>query len=198
MRGRARFGRAWGERPRCRRPSRLARAPFRARVLRQADRPHQAVAAHDDKGAKAGDTVRSSRRGRCPRPSGGAWSKSSSARSTAGQEGGPWCSRNRFSDRGQLGRATRARDPRTGRVQAPYRGAGDIVVVTIKDAIPTGQVKKGEVVKRYRAHGQGDQAQGWLLHPVRRECRRAHYRPGGAPRDRIFGRWGASCGTSGS
>ena len=28
-----------------------------------------------------------------------------------------------------------------------YAGLGDIVVVTIKDAIPTGQVKKGEVVK---------------------------------------------------
>ena len=28
-----------------------------------------------------------------------------------------------------------------------YGGLGDIVVVTIKDAIPTGQVKKGEVVK---------------------------------------------------
>jgi len=28
-----------------------------------------------------------------------------------------------------------------------YGGLGDIVVVTIKDAIPTGQIKKGEVVK---------------------------------------------------
>jgi len=28
-----------------------------------------------------------------------------------------------------------------------YAGLGDIVVVTIKDAIPTGQIKKGEVVK---------------------------------------------------
>src|SRR4030088_3705647 len=28
-----------------------------------------------------------------------------------------------------------------------YGGLGDVVVVTIKDAIPTGQVKKGEVVK---------------------------------------------------
>jgi len=28
-----------------------------------------------------------------------------------------------------------------------YAGLGDIVVVTIKDAIPTGQVKKGEVVR---------------------------------------------------
>jgi large subunit ribosomal protein L14 len=28
-----------------------------------------------------------------------------------------------------------------------YAGLGDVVVVTIKDAIPTGQVKKGEVVK---------------------------------------------------
>jgi len=28
-----------------------------------------------------------------------------------------------------------------------YAGLGDIVVVTIKDAIPTGQVKKGEVAK---------------------------------------------------
>src|SRR4029077_16627283 len=28
-----------------------------------------------------------------------------------------------------------------------YAGLGDIVVVTIKDAIPTGQIQKGEVVK---------------------------------------------------
>ncbi|HUL04186.1 MAG TPA: 50S ribosomal protein L14 [Gemmatimonadales bacterium] len=28
-----------------------------------------------------------------------------------------------------------------------YAGLGDVVVVTIKDAIPTGQVKKGEVVR---------------------------------------------------
>ena len=28
-----------------------------------------------------------------------------------------------------------------------YAGLGDVVVVTIKDAIPTGQVKKGEVAK---------------------------------------------------
>jgi large subunit ribosomal protein L14 len=28
-----------------------------------------------------------------------------------------------------------------------YAGMGDIVVVTIKDALPTGQVKKGDVVK---------------------------------------------------
>jgi large subunit ribosomal protein L14 len=28
-----------------------------------------------------------------------------------------------------------------------YAGVGDIVVVTIKDALPTGQVKKGEVVR---------------------------------------------------
>src|SRR5438552_17558059 len=28
-----------------------------------------------------------------------------------------------------------------------YAGLGDVVVVTVKDAIPTGQVKKGEVAK---------------------------------------------------
>lgn len=28
-----------------------------------------------------------------------------------------------------------------------YAGLGDVVVVTIKDALPTGQVKKGDVVK---------------------------------------------------
>ena len=35
-----------------------------------------------------------------------------------------------------------------------YAGLGDVVVVTIKDAIPTGQVKKGEVAKAEigRAH----------------------------------------------
>ena len=40
-----------------------------------------------------------------------------------------------------------ARHPGAGREQAPLRRAGRRVVVAIKDAIPTGQVKKGDVAK---------------------------------------------------
>ena len=36
---------------------------------------------------------------------------------------------------------------RSGGSKRRYGGLGDIVVVTIKDAIPTGQIKKGEVAK---------------------------------------------------
>ena len=61
----------------------------------------------------------------------------------------PWYSRKRFS----RSRTTRARARRSSSAcwaasQAPLRGRwATCVVVTIKDAIPTGQVKKGEVAK---------------------------------------------------
>jgi large subunit ribosomal protein L14 len=34
-----------------------------------------------------------------------------------------------------------------GRLQAPYATVGDIIVVSIKEAIPRGRVKKGDVMK---------------------------------------------------
>ena len=65
-----------------------------------------------------------------------------------------------------------------------YAGVGDKVVVAIKDAIPTGQVKKGDVAKAVIVRTvEGDPPQGRLLHPVRRERGGADQRPGRAPGD---------------
>jgi len=52
-------------------------------------------------------------------------------------------------DRGQLGRAARARAPRgLGGVQAPLRGLGDVVGGHDQDAMTHRAVKKGEVARR--------------------------------------------------
>ncbi len=64
-----------------------------------------------------------------------------------------------------------------------YAGLGDIVVVTIKDAIPTGQIKKGEVVKAVIVRTAKETKRKDGSYPVRRERRRAHHGPGRAPRD---------------
>ena len=37
--------------------------------------------------------------------------------------------------------------PRSRRLRRRYAGIGDVIVATVKDAIPGGNVKKGEVVK---------------------------------------------------
>ena len=50
-----------------------------------------------------------------------------------------------------------------------YAGIGDVIVASVKDAIPGGSVKKGDVVRPYR---QGIPPCGWFLHQVRRERRR--------------------------
>src|SRR5438093_934392 len=91
----------------------------------------------------------SSRRGRCRRPSGGAWSKSSSARSSGGTwRGGTVVQQESILKIADNSGARRALVIRVlGGSKRRYAGLGDIVVVTIKDAIPTGQVKKGEVAK---------------------------------------------------
>jgi len=63
-----------------------------------------------------------------------------------------------------------------------YAGLGDIVVVAIKDAIPTGQVKKGDVARAVIVRtAKETRPQGRLLHPLRRERRRPHHRSGRAP-----------------
>ena len=71
-----------------------------------------------------------------------------------------------------------------------YAGIGDVIVATVKDAIPGGNVKKGEVVKAVIVRtAQGAPPAGRLVHPLRRERRRhpqgrrrparhAHLRPG--------------------
>src|SRR5438132_10449223 len=88
----------------------------------------------------------SSRPARCRRPSAGAWSKSSSAPSSGG--GGTVVQQESILKIADNSGARRALVIRVlGGSKRRYAGLGDIVVVTIKDAIPTGQVKKGEVVK---------------------------------------------------
>ena len=71
-----------------------------------------------------------------------------------------------------------------------YAGIGDVIVATVKDAIPGGNVKKGDVVKAVIVRtAQGAPAAGRLVHPLRRErrghhqgrrgpARHAHLRPG--------------------
>ncbi len=54
-----------------------------------------------------------------------------------------------------------------------YAGIGDVIVATVKDAIPGGNVKKGEVVKAVIVRTtQGAPPCGRLVHPLRRERRR--------------------------
>ena len=69
-----------------------------------------------------------------------------------------------------------------------YAGIGDVIVATVKDAIPGGNVKKGDVVKAVIVRtAQGAPPCGRLVHPLRRERRRAAA-PDGDPRGtRIFG-----------
>ena len=51
-----------------------------------------------------------------------------------------------------------------------YAGVGDKIVVSVKEAIPRGRVKKGDVLQRHRrAHRSGHQAQGRLGDPLRQE-----------------------------
>ena len=77
-----------------------------------------------------------------------------------------------------------------------YAGIGDIIVATVKDAIPGGNVKKGEIVKavvvrtakeRRRADGsyiKFDENAAVILKARWRAPRHPHLRPGwaGAPR----------------
>ncbi len=61
-----------------------------------------------------------------------------------------------------------------------YAGLGDVVVVTIKDAIPTGQVKKGEVVKAVIVRTAKDRRERRGADQRRRRAaRHPHLRPGG-------------------
>ena len=80
-----------------------------------------------------------------------------------------------------------------------YAGIGDVIVATVKDAIPGGNVKKGEVVKavivrtvkeRRRADGsyiKFDENAAVILKSRRRAPRHPHLRPGRprAPREAL-------------
>jgi large subunit ribosomal protein L14 len=48
-----------------------------------------------------------------------------------------------------------------------YAGLGDKIVATVKDAIPGGGVKKGEVAGGHRPHGQVHSSRRWVVHQVR-------------------------------
>ncbi len=77
-----------------------------------------------------------------------------------------------------------------------YGAVGDVIVGTVKSAIPQGAVKKSEIVKAVIVRCcQGVAARGRLLHPLRRQrrrhpgCRRAE--PKGTAASSA--RWRASC-----
>ena len=54
-----------------------------------------------------------------------------------------------------------------------YAGIGDVIVATVKDAIPGGNVKKGDVVKAVIVRTTKERRRaGRFLHQVRRERRR--------------------------
>ena len=55
-----------------------------------------------------------------------------------------------------------------------YATIGDTIVVSVKEAIPKGRVKKGQVMKAVdRAHRQGRAPSGRLADPLRPQRRRA-------------------------
>ncbi len=53
-----------------------------------------------------------------------------------------------------------------------YAGIGDVIVASVKDAIPGGSVKKGDVVKALSSVPSRNPPCGRFLHQVRRERRR--------------------------
>lgn len=55
-----------------------------------------------------------------------------------------------------------------------YAGIGDVIVATVKDAIPGGNVKRGCRQGRRGAHSQGTPTSRRQLHQVRRERRGDH------------------------
>jgi large subunit ribosomal protein L14 len=44
-------------------------------------------------------------------------------------------------------------------------GVGDVIVVSVKEAIPRGRVKKGEVLKAVIPDSQRDKARRWISNP---------------------------------
>jgi hypothetical protein len=65
-----------------------------------------------------------------------------------------------------------------------YASVGDIIVVAIKDALPNGTVKKGDVAKAVVVRtAKESPSQGRLVHPLRRQRRGHHQRRRRAARD---------------
>ena len=64
-----------------------------------------------------------------------------------------------------------------------YATIGDVIVVSVKEAIPRGRVKKGDVMKAVVVRiAQGHQAPGRLGHPLRPQRRGADHAADGAGR----------------
>ena len=48
-----------------------------------------------------------------------------------------------------------------------YASIGDIIVVSVKEALPNSKVKKGDVAKAVIVRtAKGNRASGWKLHPL--------------------------------
>ena len=70
-----------------------------------------------------------------------------------------------------------------GGAKRRYASVGDTIVVSVKEAIPRGRVKKGDVVRAIVVRtAQGDQAQGRLADPFRQERRGEYVNKQGEPR----------------
>ena len=60
-----------------------------------------------------------------------------------------------------------------------YASVGDVIVVSVKDAIPRGRVKKGNVMKAIVVRdSEGYPPSGRLGHPLRSQRRSAHQQSG--------------------
>ncbi len=64
-----------------------------------------------------------------------------------------------------------------------YASVGDVIVVSVKEAIPRGRVKKGDVMKAVIVRvREGYSPPRWLRHPLRPQRGRADQQSGGAGR----------------
>ncbi len=71
-----------------------------------------------------------------------------------------------------------------GRSLKTTAGVGDVIIASVKQAIPNAAVKKGDVVRAVvvrtaKEYGRADGE----LHPLRRERGRPHQQPGQPPRN---------------
>lgn len=48
-----------------------------------------------------------------------------------------------------------------------YAGIGDVIKITVKEAIPRGKVKKGQVLKAVVVRTRKGVSSGWFYHPFR-------------------------------